>query len=476
MTDLLERQAGEPRRSLGPAAARNLATTTKTRPQNAADSPRWLLRMLPWMPVKGGAYRVNRRARYQTGDGRVRFVNDGAAVRVIPGSLREVPALSSFTDMSGLARLADRFVQQEYVPGAVIAEAGARVDRLVLIAHGKASLHQTGEYGDRIRLGMIADGDHVGGEALTSTLLGSQLGTPVTFPHTVRAETACTVLTLPADTLLALDGPLRSDLIGCLRSWVGGMSAVPRNRFGETDIALASGHDGEPDLPGTYVDYELKPREYELSLAQTVLRVHTRVADLYNDPMNQAEEQLRITITALRERQEDELVNNHDFGLLHNADLTQRVATRTGPPTPDDLDDLISRRRKTKVILAHPRAIAAIGREVTARGLTVPPVEVQGRLVPSWRGVPILPCDKIPVTGAGTTSVIAMRLGAEDQGVVGLIPKDLPHETAPGLNVRYMGVGANAITSYLVSNYFSAAVLTPDALGVLEHVEIGTTS
>ncbi|MDP9795530.1 CRP-like cAMP-binding protein [Catenuloplanes nepalensis] len=476
MTVLLDREVGEPRRSLGPAAARNLATTTKTRPHNAEDSPRWLLRMLPWTPVKGGAYRVNRRARYQTGDGRVRFVNDGTAVRVLPGTLREIPALSLFVDISGLSRLADRFVQREYAPGAIIAAEGESADRLLLLAHGKASRLRTGEYGDAVRLGMIADGDHVGGEALTSTLLGSQRGVPITFPHTVRAETACTVLELSADALLSLDGPLRTDLIGHLRTWVAGMSAVKRNKFGETDIALASGHHGEPDLPGTFADYELTPREYELSLAQTVLRVHTRIADLYNNPMSQAEEQLRITITALRERQEDELVNNHDFGLLHNADLTQRVATRGGAPTPDDLDELISRRRRTRVILAHPRAIAAIGREVNKRGLAPPAVEVEGRLVPSWRGVPILPCDKIPVTEAGTTSIIAMRLGVEDQGVVGLIPKDLPHETEPGVNVRYMGVGANAITSYLVSNYFSAAVLTPDALGVLEHVEIGTTS
>ncbi len=30
-----------------------------------------------------------------------------------------------------------------------------------------------------------------------------------------------------------------------------------------------------------------------------------------------------------------------------------------------------------------------------------------------------------------------------------------------------------AITSYLVSTYYSAAVLVPDALGVLENVQIG---
>ncbi|OEV13683.1 Crp/Fnr family transcriptional regulator, partial [Streptomyces nanshensis] len=81
-------------------------------------------------------------------------------------------------------------------------------------------------------------------------------------------------------------------------------------------------------LPGTFVDYELNPRQYELAVAQTVLRVHTRVADLYNDPMNQVQEQLRLTVEALRERQEHELVNSREFGLLHNADLTQRIRSR----------------------------------------------------------------------------------------------------------------------------------------------------
>src|SRR6202043_4276803 len=133
----------------------------------------------------------------------------------------------------------------------------------------------------------------------------------------------------------------------------------PQNRHGEADIEVASGHEGEPDLPGTFVDYEVSPREYELSVAQTVLRVHTRVADLYNEPMNQTEQQLRLTIEALRERQEHEMVNNPEFGLLHNADHRQRISTHSGPPPPDDLDELLSLRRDTRMFLAHPRAIAA---------------------------------------------------------------------------------------------------------------------
>ena len=45
--------------SLGPVAARNLATATVTIPQWDYITPRWLLHLLPYVNVDGGAYRVN---------------------------------------------------------------------------------------------------------------------------------------------------------------------------------------------------------------------------------------------------------------------------------------------------------------------------------------------------------------------------------------------------------------------------------
>jgi hypothetical protein len=207
-------------------------------------------------------------------------------------------------------------------------------------------------------------------------------------------------------------------------------------------------------------------------VAQTVLRVHSRVADLYNQPMNQTEQQLRLTVEALKERQEHELVNNPEFGLLSNADYGQRIHTHGGPPTPDDMDELLSRRRNSKLFLAHPKAIAAFGRECSKRGLYPDTAEVQGHAVPAWRGVPIFPCNKIPVSDAGTTSIMVMRTGESDQGVVGLHQTGLPDEFEPGLSVRFMGIDEKAVISYLVSAYYSASVLVPDALGVLENVEV----
>jgi hypothetical protein len=217
------------------------------------------------------------------------------------------------------------------------------------------------------------------------------------------------------------------------------------------DIDVACGQQGEAELPSTFVDYEDKPREHTLSMISTVLDVHTRVSDLFSSPHNQIQEQLRLAIEVVKERQESELINNADYGLLKRATPAMRVSTRGGAPTPDDFDELIARVWKEPAIfLAHPLAVAAFGRECTRRG--VPPATV---------------------TLFGSTNVLLLRVGEKKQGVVGLFQPNLPGEQTPGLSVRFMQINRNAIATYLIALYCSAAVLVDDALGVLENVEVG---
>ncbi|WP_338071324.1 family 2B encapsulin nanocompartment shell protein [Actinomadura bangladeshensis] len=449
------------RLSLGTRAARNLATTTKTVPQMQGITSRWLLRMLPWVEVSAGTYRVNRRLKLAVGSGRVSFVQAGADdVRIIPETLTELPLLRGFG--GPLDELARRFVPRELQPGDVIAEAGTPVHEAFVIAHGRVEQLGTGEYGRVQSLGVLTGGAHVGDWALHES-------DPV-WPHTYKAVTAGTLLALPREDFRQV-----MDASPELRAHIAEYLAVAAravNRKGEADVAVASGHDGEPTLPSTFVDYDPAPREYGLSVVQTVLRVHTRVHDLYSEPMDQFEQQLRLVVEEIREAQEWELLHNREFGLLHNAEYDQRISTRTGPPTPDDMDELLTRRRGTRMFLAHPKAIAAFMRECSRRGLYPQPVEVDGKAVTAWRGVPILPCAKLPISDAFTTSIIAMRLGEDSEGVVGLRQTGIPHEYSPGLNVRFMGIDEHALTKYLVSAYASVAVLVPDALGVLENVEI----
>jgi hypothetical protein len=460
---LAPEEAEQQRQSLSTASARNLASTTKSTPQMQGISPRWLLRKLPWVTTQAGTYRVNRRLTYSLGDGRVSFISTGSDIRVIPQELRELPLLRDFPDDDVLTALASRFRQREFQPGELLVQSGGRAEEVYLIAHGKVNKIGQGEYGDQTVLDTMADGERFGDEVL--------MGDDTTWEFSVKAVTPVTALVLSWRSVQELNGhaeALREHIASVVRN-----AGKPQNKHGEAEIEIASGHEGEPDLPSTFVDYELSPREYELEVAQTVLRVHTRVSDLYNKPMNQTEQQLRLTIEALRERQEHEMLNNRRIGLLHNADLKQRIHTRTGPPTPDDLDELVSRRRKTAFMLAHPRTIAAFGREASKRGVYPGTADVEGTQVTTWRGIPLLPSDKIPITPQGTSSILAMRIGEKDNGVIGLHQPGIPDEVQPSLNVRFMGINEKAIVSYLVSAYYSVAVLVPDALGILENVEIG---
>jgi CRP-like cAMP-binding protein len=459
-----EAAAAEQQLSLSKAAARNLATTTKTPPQMQEISSRWLLRMLPWEEASGGTYRVNRRLTYNVGDGRVTCSNVGTDVQVIPRELTELPLLRGYDDADVLSALAERHEQREYDAGDVIVEFGNPSDQSFVIAHGKVNKIGPGQYGAQTVLDVLANGDHFGDDTLADP--------ESIWEFTVKAVTPCTVLVLQQqafDEVLAQSETLQEQLARFQE-----LAAKPQNADGESAIDLSAGHEGEADIPGTFVDYEAQPREYELSVAQTVLRVHTRVADLYNQPMNQTEQQLRLTIEALRERQEHEMINNTGFGLLHNADLRQRIHTRTGPPTPDDLDELLSLVWKEPgFFLAHPRVIAAFGRECNKRGLYPGSIDVNGHQLPAWRGVPIFPCNKIPISETRTSSIMLMRTGKERQGVIGLHQTGIPDEYQPGLSVRFMSISEKAIMSYLVSTYYSCAVLTPDALATLDYVEIG---
>ena len=263
-------------------------------------------------------------------------------------------------------------------------------------------------------------------------------------------------------------------------SWTpveAGVYRVNRAKSIDTAVATTCASKTDQALPTSYVDYVEKPREYVLNSIKSIVGVHSRISDLFNSPHDQVKEQLRLVVETLKERQEFELINNQDYGLLKSAAPAQRIRTRHGAPTPDDLDELLTKVWKEPAFfLAHPRAIAAFGRECTRRGVPPPTTNLFGNPFLTWRGVPLVPSDKLPITGdkgSGKTSLLLLlRTGEAKQGVVGLFQAALPGEVSPGLSVRFMGIDATTIASYLVSLYCSAAVLTDDALGVLENVEV----
>lgn len=244
------------------------------------------------------------------------------------------------------------------------------------------------------------------------------------------------------------------------------------NQALDDDFAVKCSPEVGEALPVALSSYEEQPREYVLTSITTTIEVDTRISDLFRSPMEQVKEQLTLTIEKLKEKQENELINNSAYGLLNNVDPDMRIRPRKGPPTPDDLDDLIATVWKEPAFfLAHPKAIAAFGRECTRRGVPPPTINLFGSPFLTWRGLPLVPSDKLPLKG-NKTDVLLLRTGERKRGVIGLFQPGLPGEVSPSLSVRLMGINQAGAAAYLLSLYCSVAILTHDALGVLEAVTL----
>ncbi len=459
-------------RSVTTATARQLATTTKTAPQMGSITPRLLLKLLPWVQVNSGTYRVNRtkvelkkaeRIEVEYLEGIPSFRSD---------SLRRIPLFSNI-EVEIVNRLAKKFVIEEVDLGNSLITEGEDRQKFFIVASGQVEVLSKGPHGEELRVGILSQGEYFGEADLISDKTSSV---------SVRAITPGVFFTLSStelETIIKEVPDFREQFQKAVDEHLRLKATV--NTHGEKHIDLVSGHEEDNIIPETYIDYEENPREYSLNTLQTIVRVHTRVSDLYNNPFNQLEQQMRLSIESIKERQEWELINNTTFGLLNSVEPGYRISTRYGTPTPDDLDELISLVWKNPAFfIAHPRAIAAFERECTWRG--VPPVTTNlfGVPVISWRGVPIIPSDKLEIKGqyltnrgVGTTSIILVRIGENEQGVVGLQQSGIPGEIAPSLSARLMGLDKFGVASYLLTKYFSLASLTDDAIAVLENVEVG---
>jgi hypothetical protein len=459
-------------RSVTTSVARNLADTTKTSPKMMSITPRWLLSLLPWVHVHGGTYRVNRTKVELPKAERIGVDVSGETASFPPEALRSVPLFSKLPE-AVIARMARRFKTEDVSLGNKLLVEGEDLSKFFIIAQGQVEVLSKGVHGSDLRIALLSEGEFFGETDLVSDKPSD---------ITVRTNTPCVLLTLSRkdlDAVLAEDPNLQDDFKKAIDEHIELRSTV--NRYGERNIDLVSGFAENVEIPETFVDYSAAPREYSLSAVQTVVRVHTRVSDLYNGPYDQLEEQMRLTIEGIKERQEWEIINSKKFGLLHSADPAMRISTRYGAPTPDDLDDLLALVwKKPAFFLAHPKAIASFERECTWRGIPPVTMDLFGSSVLTWRGLPLVPCDKLEVTGRyssnqwyGTTSILLLRIGEADQGVVGLHQAGIPGEIKPSLSARLMGLDSLGVASYLLTLYFSCAVLTDDALGILENIEVG---
>lgn len=246
------------------------------------------------------------------------------------------------------------------------------------------------------------------------------------------------------------------------------------------DLAVAHSH---PE--GTYLDTShagyAEPREVALETIQTVVKVHKRIPTLYSDQHDQRQQQLLLASEYIKETKENLIFNHPDYGLVNSVADAYGVEVG-GPPTPDVLDDLLSRGWKAPdVFVAHPEVVEVFHRELSARGLTSESVQIFGATFSSWRGLPIIPTNKLHLyakdaklsedelqerqPGKSESIILLVRVGEAKQGVVSLFAEGTGEGgPLPGIEVERMYTGDEAVESYLLTTYSAVAVLTASAL------------
>lgn len=448
------------RKSISIDSAEQLSITTNTIPLIPSLSPRWLLRFLEWVDVETGIYRINT----------ISYVSDILKLEFSKNKevgLEVLKSINLFKNLPDilLMEVIEQMEWKETVPKEIIIKEGDVGDGLYIILHGEFIVSVLGNQNQSVQVKTLTTGDFFGEISLLENI-----------------PRQATITSKTQGDLIFLNKEVFKKIVHNPKSYEELKHTVFErkkelfliNQYGEVQAPLIAGQTGEPLLPRGFANLSEKPREIHLSSIQTIIGLHERIHDVYNVPYSQLAQQLRITIENMLEKEEWEIINNEDFGLLHNVDPFMQTSTREGPPTPDDLDALISLVWKQPTFfLAHPRVISAFSKECTRRRIPPRTRTYFGSTFLTWRGIPFIPTDKLAIdysTGKPLSEILLMRVGQKNQGVIGLHKAKLKSNNISSLSVKLMNLDKHSIANYLLTKYVSASVQVPDALGLLKNV------
>jgi hypothetical protein len=253
-------------------------------------------------------------------------------------------------------------------------------------------------------------------------------------------------------------------------------SAGARTHASNGSLGASHSHDELKTIATSAALYDQSPQEIPLQPIQSLVKANTRVQHLFSDTHDQLQWQINHTAEFIYETKEDLVFNHPIHGLLNNVAPRMRFSV-DGPPAPDVLDDLLARAWKRPDLFAlHPQALTEFRKQATACAVTLEEVEIFGSSFSTWRGLPLVPTDKLqlisaagppaePAAGIGATSVLLMRLGLEKQGVVSLHAAGANTNPAlPYIAVDFMRLDDDSVASYVMTTYTAVAVLSPGAL------------
>ncbi|HAO00115.1 MAG TPA: Crp/Fnr family transcriptional regulator, partial [Planctomycetaceae bacterium] len=233
-------------RSVTTSVARNLTDTTKTSPKMMSITPRYLLRLLPWVQVDGGVYRVNRTKVELPKAERIGVDVSGGMATFPVEALRGVPMFSALPDAM-LERMAGRFRTEEVSLGSRLSVEGEDLSKFFIIAQGQVEVLSKGAHGSDLRIALLTEGEFFGEAELVSDRPSDM---------TVRTITPCVLITLSRKDLESVFDELpnlRDDFRRAIDEHLQLRSTL--NRYGERNIDLVSGFAENVEIPETFVDY-----------------------------------------------------------------------------------------------------------------------------------------------------------------------------------------------------------------------------
>lgn len=259
------------------------------------------------------------------------------------------------------------------------------------------------------------------------------------------------------------------------------------------DLPLGNLHPHHSHIEGSELDvstakYQQKPLELHLQPIQAVVKIHTRLPDLYSNKHDQLFWQLYLGAQSIYESKENLIYNHPEIGLLKQCKPKLKISLG-GPPMPDLLDEMLSRIwKRPDAFFMHMEALQAFQSECNKLGIALETTQIFDTTFTCWRGLPIFPTNKLyllenkaesnsskkatisdRLRGESKTNVMLMRFGEQKQGCVSLFPQGKEgSKMFPLIDVQFMGIDSNSVASYLLTTYFSIGVLTPGALCVAE--------
>lgn len=430
-------------------------------------TPRWLLKLLPWVNAENGVYRI-KRVKHFYQEQKILIPTDKKLGNpddyyFLSDLIKCLPLFEHIPDES-MQEMLKGIYTRLIKAGEVIIKQGEIGKEFYIITEGRFEATITQEDGSKKVVKTLVEGDYFGEMALLEL-------TP--RQATITAVTNGSLLVLKKESFDEAIGnqALRDELLKVVRIRKGEIESL-RNKY--EDLVLVTSKDPvDTIIPNTHVNYT-EPQEITLNLIKTIVAVNVNDIDVA------LERNLKVTIENIEEKQEWEIINNKDFGLLANIDRDMLIDAASALPTPDMFDALLGLVWKTpSCFLAHPKVIAAFKKECNRHNLPLEVTSLLGQKFSGWRGVAIIPSDKLTISSSGLSNIILMRIGQENQGIIGLYKENamsdykLKYPLPPSLAIQSMGINEHSVANFMVTKYFSVAIPVPDSLAILKNVRVG---